>query len=49
MTQFGAFVNIGVHQDGLLHISKITEMFIKNPSKVVKVRQKNKFKGYLSG
>ena len=34
---FGAFVDIGVHQDGLVHISKITNRFIKHPSEVLKV------------
>lgn len=34
---FGAFVDIGVHQDGLVHISQITNRFIKHPSEVVKV------------
>ena len=34
---FGVFVDIGVHQDGLLHISQITDRFIKHPSEVLKV------------
>jgi len=34
---FGAFVDIGVHQDGLVHISKITKKFIKHPSEVLSV------------
>ena len=34
---FGAFVDIGVHQDGLVHISRMAERFIKHPSEVVKV------------
>jgi uncharacterized protein len=34
---FGAFVDIGVHQDGLVHISRITDRFIKHPSEVLKV------------
>lgn len=34
---FGAFVDIGVHQDGLVHISHITDKFIKHPSAVLKV------------
>ena len=34
---FGAFVDIGVHQDGLVHISAITDKFIKHPSEVLKV------------
>ncbi|MBO5421191.1 MAG: RNA-binding transcriptional accessory protein [Clostridia bacterium] len=36
---FGAFVDIGVHQDGLVHISQITDKFIKHPSEVLKVGQ----------
>jgi uncharacterized protein len=34
---FGAFVDIGVHQDGLVHISQITTKFIKHPLEVLKV------------
>lgn len=34
---FGAFVDVGVHQDGLVHISQITNKFIKHPSDVLKV------------
>ena len=34
---FGAFVDVGVHQDGLVHISRITDRFIKHPSEVLKV------------
>ena len=34
---FGAFVDISVHQDGLVHISRMAEKFIKHPSEVVKV------------
>ena len=37
---FGAFVDIGVHQDGLVHISQLSDQFIKNPADVVKVAQK---------
>ena len=36
---FGAFVDIGVHQDGLVHISQISDRFIKHPSEVLKVGQ----------
>ncbi len=39
VVDFGAFVDIGVHQDGLLHISQITERYIKHPSEVLKVGQ----------
>jgi len=34
---FGAFVDIGVHQDGLVHISRMANRFIRHPSEVVKV------------
>lgn len=34
---FGAFIDIGVHQDGLVHISQITDRYIKHPSEVLKV------------
>ena len=34
---FGAFIDIGVHQDGLVHISQITNRFIKHPSEILKV------------
>ena len=40
VTAFGAFVDIGVHQDGLVHISQLADRFIKNPADVVKVQQK---------
>lgn len=36
VTNFGAFVDIGVHQDGLVHISALTDRFIKDPREVVK-------------
>ncbi len=39
VTKFGAFVDIGVHQDGLIHISQMAERFVKDPAEVVKVRQ----------
>jgi uncharacterized protein len=37
VTNFGAFIDIGVHQDGLVHISKLSSKFIKNPYEVVSV------------
>lgn len=40
VTAFGAFVDIGVHQDGLVHVSKLANRFVKNPSEVVKVGDK---------
>lgn len=40
ITNFGAFVDIGVHQDGLVHVSEITDGFVKNPADVLKVQQK---------
>jgi uncharacterized protein len=40
VTKFGAFVDIGVHQDGLVHVSQLADRFIKDPSDVVKVQQK---------
>ena len=36
VTNFGAFVDIGVHQDGLVHISSLTDKFVADPSEVVK-------------
>ncbi len=39
VTKFGAFVDIGVHQDGLIHISQLADRFVREPSEVVKVRQ----------
>ena len=40
VTAFGAFVDIGVHQDGLVHVSQLSDKFVKDPSEVVKVSQK---------
>ncbi|MFC6646242.1 Tex family protein [Granulicella cerasi] len=39
VTKFGAFVDIGVHQDGLVHISEVSNKFIKDPSEVLKAGQ----------
>ena len=40
ITAFGAFVDIGVHQDGLVHLSQMSNRYIKDPNEVVKVSQK---------
>jgi uncharacterized protein len=40
VTAFGAFIDIGVHQDGLCHVSKLADRFVKDPSEVVKVGDK---------
>ncbi len=40
VTAFGAFVDIGVHQDGLVHISHLSDKFVKDPNEVVSVQQK---------
>ncbi len=40
VTAFGAFVDIGVHQDGLVHVSELADRFVKTPSEVVQVQQK---------
>jgi protein Tex len=40
VTAFGAFVDIGVHQDGLVHISQLADRFVQDPAEVVKVQQK---------
>jgi len=39
VTAFGAFVDIGVHQDGLVHISQLADRFVKDPHQVVRVQQ----------
>ena len=44
VTNFGAFVDIGVHQDGLVHISKLSDRFISNPYEVVSVGETIKVK-----
>ena len=40
VTAFGAFVDIGVHQDGLVHISELADRFVKNPSEIVSIQKK---------
>jgi uncharacterized protein len=40
VTAFGAFVDVGVHQDGLVHVSQLADRFVKDPSEVVKVGDK---------
>jgi len=40
ITKFGAFVDIGVHLDGLVHISRLSDRYIKDPNEVVKVHQR---------
>src|SRR4029079_2768093 len=42
VTAFGAFVDVGVHQDGLVHVSQLGDRFVKDPSDVVKVGDKLK-------
>jgi len=37
VTAFGAFVDVGVHQDGLVHVSKLADRFVRDPAEVVKV------------
>lgn len=40
ITNFGVFVDIGVHQDGLVHVSQLANQFVKDPNDIVKVNQK---------
>ena len=39
ITAFGAFVDVGVHQDGLVHVSQMTDKFVKDPNTVLKLHQ----------
>jgi len=39
VTAFGAFADIGVHQDGLIHISELSDRYVKNPGEIVRVNQ----------
>jgi len=40
VTAFGAFVDVGVHQDGLVHVSQLADRFVRDPHEVVKVHQR---------
>jgi uncharacterized protein len=40
VTAFGAFVDIGVHQDGLVHVSQLADRFIRDPAEIVKIQQR---------
>ena len=44
ITAFGAFVDVGVHQDGLVHVSQMADRYIKDPNEVVKLHQHVKVK-----
>jgi len=44
ITNFGAFVDIGVHQDGLIHVSQLAEKYVKDPNTIVKLNQKVRVK-----
>lgn len=44
VTKFGAFADIGIKQDGLIHVSQLADRFVKNPSEVVHVRQQVRVK-----
>jgi uncharacterized protein len=39
VTRFGAFVDVGVHQDGLVHISNLADRYVRDPSEVVRTGQ----------
>jgi uncharacterized protein len=39
VANFGAFVDVGVHQDGLVHISQLADRFVSDPKQIVKVGQ----------
>lgn len=40
ITAFGAFVDVGVHQDGLVHLSHLADRYVKDPNEIVSVNQK---------
>jgi uncharacterized protein len=40
VTAFGVFVDVGVHQDGLVHVSELSGRFVKDPSEVVRTGQR---------
>ena len=44
ITNFGCFVDVGVHQDGLVHVSQLADKFVRHPSEVVKLNQHVKVK-----
>ncbi len=44
VTAFGAFVDVGVHQDGLVHVSQLADRFVRDPAEVVKVQQQVRVK-----
>jgi uncharacterized protein len=39
VTAFGAFIDVGVHQDGLVHVSRMSDSFVKNPQSFLKPGQ----------
>jgi protein Tex len=44
ITNFGAFVDIGVHQDGLIHVSQLADKYVKDPNTIVKLNQRVRVK-----
>ncbi len=44
ITNFGAFIDIGVHQDGLIHVSQLADKYVKDPNTIVKLNQKVRVK-----